>query len=102
MNLSAVRVDATLEDLQLDVDVRGQSARAARSWLRSRVGHGSLKAAARGAGEAWRFGGAALRRTDALERDLEACLNLDALRNEDEDQNAAPRGRQHVCGGNAR
>jgi chaperone modulatory protein CbpM len=75
-------VDATLDDLWLDLDALCRAAAVAPDWVQRRADEGLLPMAPQGAHDAWRFDAALLRRVRCMvriERDFDAVPELAAL-----------------------
>lgn len=101
MTLPLQSVEVELDEVWLDVAELCRLAGVSEPWLRERLAHGLLVAAARGAHDEWRFDVAVLRRARrmaCLERDFDAVPELAALVADLEDELAALRTRLQRLG----
>lgn len=94
-------VEALLDDVWLDLDELCRAAGVSAPWVRERVTEGYVVACSYGAGDAWRFDAAALRRVRCMaqvERDFDAVPELAALVADLQDELARLRSRLRALG----
>lgn len=94
-------VEALLDDVWLDLEQLCRAACVSEPWVRERVADGFVVVESRGAGDAWRFDAAALRRVRSmakLERDFDAVPELAVLVADLQDELARLRDRLRALG----
>jgi chaperone modulatory protein CbpM len=94
-------VEALLDDVWLDLDQLCRAAGVSAPWVRERVAEGFVVVGSQGAGDAWRFDAAALRRVRCMaqvERDFDAVPELAALVADLQEELARLRARLRALG----
>jgi chaperone modulatory protein CbpM len=94
-------VEVLLDDLWLDLDELCRAAGVSAPWVQERVAEGFVAVRTYGAGNAWRFDAAALRRVRRMaqvERDFDAAPELAALVADLQDELAQLRARLRALG----